>query len=155
MDDLDRRIDKAFTMVAFAANRHLVDHMRRMTTTLDMDLESAMLWGTLAHLNVAQAIRPGAPPTELLAPDGFLLGAHRPVRLTDLVQVTGLPKETVRRKLEKLRQRGKVRRTEDGLWDALREGIDERTHAFTRESVKRLLSTARIIEGMLQNSRPD
>lgn len=75
MDDLDRRIDKAFTMVAFAANRHLVDHMRRMTTTLDMDLESAMLWGTLAHLNVAQAIRPGAPPTELLAPDGFLLGA--------------------------------------------------------------------------------
>lgn len=87
MDDLDRRIDKAFTMVAFAANRHLVDHMRR--------------------------------------------------------------------KLEKLRQRGKVRRTEDGLWDALREGIDERTHAFTRESVKRLLSTARIIEGILQNSRPD
>ncbi|NMG69747.1 DeoR family transcriptional regulator [Parazoarcus communis] len=155
MDDFDQRFDKAFAMVAFAANRHLVDHMRRMIQELELDLESAMLWGMLAHLNVAHAIRPGAAPSELLSSDGFLLGEHHPVRLTDLVQVSGLPKETVRRKLDKLRQLGKVRRTDNGRWDVLRDGVDDQAYAFTRESVRRLLQTARVIEGILQHARPD
>jgi len=155
MDDFDRRFEKCFSMVAFASNRHLVDHMRRLIAVLEMDVESAMLWGLVAHLSVAHEMRPGALPADLLAPDGFLLGAARPVRLADVVQVSGLPKETVRRKLEKLRGQGKLGRTEDRRWVALRSGIDERTYEFTRESVRRLLQTARVIENILQQSRLD
>lgn len=155
MEDFDKRFEKTFAMVAFASNRHLVDHMRRMINLLEIDAESAMLWGLVAHLSVAHAIHPGAKPADLLAPDGFLLGEANPVRLADLVQVSGLPKETVRRKLEKLRERGKLGRTDDGHWVALRTGVDETTYEFTRESVKRLLQTARVIEGILQHARLD
>jgi DNA-binding transcriptional ArsR family regulator len=155
MDDFDRRFEKTFAMVAFATNRHLVDHMRRLITLLDMDIESAMLWGLVAHLGVAHAMHPGALPSDLLAPDGFMFGEARPVRLADLVQVSGLPKETVRRKLQKLHERGKLERNEDGRWIALRSGVDETAYEFTRESVKRLLQTARTIEGILQHARLD
>lgn len=155
MDDFDRRFEKTFAMVAFASNRHLVDHMRRIINLLEVDAESAMLWGLVAHLSIAHAMHPGAQPADLLAPDGFLLGEARPVRLADLVQVSGLPKETVRRKLEKLRERGKLGRTEDGRWVVLRSGVDETTYEFTRESVNRLLQTARVIEGILQHARLD
>ncbi len=155
MDDFDRRFEKSFSMVAFATNRHLVDHMRRLITLLDMDADSAMLWGLVAHLSVAHAMHPGARPSDLLAPDGFMLGEARLVRLADLVQVSGLPKETVRRKLEKLREHGKVERTEDGRWVAPRSGVDAATYEFTRESVKRLLQTARVIENILQHARLD
>ena len=155
MDDFDRRFEKSFSMVAFATNRHLVDHMRRLVQLLDMDVDSAMLWGLVAHLSVAHAMRPGALPSDLLAPDGFMLGEARPVRLADLVQVSGLPKETMRRKLEKLRERGKLTRSEDGRWIAPRSGVDEGSYEFTCESVKRLLQTARVIEGILQHARVD
>jgi DNA-binding IclR family transcriptional regulator len=84
-----------------------------------------------------------------------MLGEARPVRLADLVQVSGLPKETVRRKLQRLRERGKLERNEDGRWVVLRTGVDETTYEFTRESVKRLLQTARVIESILQHARPD
>lgn len=40
-------------------------------------------------------------------------------------------------------------------WVALRTGVDETTYEFTRESVKRLLQTARVIEGILQRARLD
>lgn len=155
MDDFDQRFEKTFSMVAFACNRHLVDHMRRIVNRLDIDLESAMLWGLVAHLGVAHAIRPGAEPSDLLASDGFLLGALRPVRLADLVQVSGLPKETVRRKLGKLLEKGKLGRTEDGGWMVLREGVDESTYEFTRETVKQLLQTARVVQGILQQAQLD
>ena len=153
MDNVDQRFEKSFSMVAFATNRHLVDHMRRLVQLLDMDIDSAMLWGLVAHLSVAHAMHPGARPSDLLAPDGFMLGEARPVRLADLVQVSGLPKDTVRRKLEKLRELGKLARTEDGRWVAPRSGVDETAYEFTRESVKRLLQTARVIENILQHAR--
>ncbi len=155
MDDFDERFDRAFVMLAFASNRHLVDHMRRLIHLLKMDLESAMLWGLVAHLGVAHAMRPGSPPSDLLASDGFLQDGGRAVRLADIVQVSGLPKETVRRKLDKLRESGRLCRTDDGLWSAAREGVDESVYEFTREAVKRLLQTARVIEDILQQADPD
>ena len=64
-------------------------------------------------------------------------------------------KETVRRKLGKLHERGKLIRTEDGLWQVSRAGVDEHVHEFTRETVKRMLQTTRVIQGILQHARVD
>lgn len=154
MKDFDRRFEKAFSMVAFAANRHLVDHMRRLGQDLGLDLETAMIWGILSHLNVSRALPPGASPADVLNPDGLLASAIHPVRNTDVVQVSGLPRETVRRKLERLRELGKVERLDDGRWQVLRSGVDERTYEFTRETVKRFLQTARQIEAILESVDP-
>lgn len=153
MDDFDARFDKAFSLVAFAVNRHLVDHMRRIGQELDTDLESVLIWGSLAHLNVAGLLHPGADPAAALGPDGMTNGTLKPIRLTDLAQVTGLPRETVRRKLMHLKERGKAEQTADGLWQATRSGVDAATHEFTRGSTRRLLHAAKEIEAILKAVR--
>ncbi|PTD95131.1 hypothetical protein [Pseudothauera lacus] len=155
MQDFDRRFDKAFSMVAFAANRHLIEHMRRVSQGLELDLETVMIWGILAHLNVARSITPGAAPADILDENGYLLGPKHPVRTIDIVQVAGLPKETVRRKLERLRDAGKAQRDADGRWQVCASGVDDSVIEFTRETVKRLLSTARTIEDMLRRVELD
>lgn len=153
MKDFEQRLDKAFGMVAFAANRHLIDHMRRITRELDVDLETAMIWGTLAHLNVSQAYAPGVPPHELLAGGRLAQGILNPVRQADVVQVCGLPRETVRRKLAKLEAMGRVRRLDDGRWSLVPEAVDAHVHEFTRETVRRLMQTAEHIERILEQVR--
>lgn len=155
MKDFDRRFEKTFSMVAFAANRHLMEHMRRIGQGLGLDLETAMIWGVLAHMNGSRLFTPGAHPASVLNADGYVLGPLHPVRNTDIVQVSGLPKETVRRKLERLRLLGKVERLDDGRWQVLRQGVDAHTYEFTRETVKRLLQTARQIEAILGSVEPD
>jgi DNA-binding IclR family transcriptional regulator len=75
-----------------------------------------------------------------------------PIRLTDLTQVTGLPRETVRRKLERLRKLGKVDRTSDGKWYYLNPGELERE--FTRNTVRQFLMTAQILVSILDKVDP-
>lgn len=156
LKEFDQRFEKAFSMAAFTVNRHLMDHMRRLLRELEIeDLETTMIWGVLAHLNVSRVIRPGAPLEEILTPAGFVLSELHPVRLSDVTQVSALPKETVRRKLERLKGLGKVERLPDGRWQVLRSGVDARTYEFTRETVRRLLQTARQIEDALQQVKLD
>lgn len=155
MDDFELRCRKVFGLVAFTSNRHLVDHMRRIGPGIGIDLETALIWGITAHMNVARSIRPGAPPSEVMSADGEFLGEKHPVRLADIVQVSGLPKETVRRKLEQLRSQGRLERDDNGLWVVRSAGVDEQTLAFTLDSVRRLLATARQIEAILSQVRLD
>lgn len=155
MDDFERRVHKAFGLVAFTCNRHLVDHMRRVSNDLGIDLDTAMLWGLTAHLNVAPSIRPGAPPGEVMNADGQFTGQRHPVRLADIAFVSGLPRETVRRKLAGLRAAGKLEKAADGGWTVTSSGVDEATFRFTVDSVRRLLATARQIEAILAQVDPD
>ncbi len=141
-DDFNLRLDRAFGLLAFIVNRHLVHHMRRIALELDMDFESAYIYGTLAHMNVAPLLYPGAQPDEMLDRDGLGRATGIPVRLTDVAQVAGLPRETVRRKLEILMAKGKVERTTDGLWCYAKDGLDENIVKFTKQTIRRFLATA-------------
>jgi predicted transcriptional regulator len=152
----DEAFDRAFSMVAFQVNRHLVDHMLRLSRSFDLDIEGLMLYGVLAHQNVAHLMLPGAPPASVLGADGRLrsdpTAALRPLRIRDLVQITGIPRETVRRKLTALESRALVRRTEDG-WVVEQGSISDDLREFTRESVRRLLATAREVGQTLDAAR--
>lgn len=154
-DDLDQRIDAGFGILAFIVNRHLIEHMRRIAKDLDMDFELAYLYGVLAHLNIAPLLVPGGAPRNLLdeitrnTESGFF-----PMRLTDVAQVSGLPRETVRRKLEQLQTRGKAERTPEGLWKITLTGIDEHTRQFTKETIKRFLKTAGELQQTLNKIKP-
>ncbi len=140
--DIDQQIDRAFGILAFTVNRHLIEHMRRIALELEMDFESAYLYGILAHMNVAPAIPLDSRPADVLDDAGRGKIGLVPVRLTDIAQVSGLPRETVRRKLETLQQKGKAERTPDGLWQFCRTGVDEHIHRFTKETILRFLKTA-------------
>lgn len=137
-----KRIQRSFGLLAFIVNRHLIDHMRRIALKLDMDFEVAYLYGTLAHLNVLKIVSPNADPRMVLTEQGLSRAEPEPVRLADVVQVSGLPRETVRRKLEALQSLGKVMRTPEGLWCYDRRGVDEDIVQFTIETIERFLRTA-------------
>ena len=124
--ELRARIQRSFGLLAFIVNRHLIDHMRRIALELDMDFEAAYLYGTLAHLNVLKVISPASDPNIALDTQGLSLAELVPVRLADVVQVSGLPRETVRRKLELLQARCKIKRTPEGLWCYDRAGLPAR-----------------------------
>ena len=149
--DFDVRFQRAFGLLAFSVNRHLVDHMRRISVELSMDPETAQIWGTLAHMNVLPNLPLGINPMQALDE----LGRRRnipltPVRLTEITQVSGLPRETVRRKLERLLILGKARRTEDGKWLYCDSGISETEMEFTRKTVLQFLKTAQTLLTVLE-----
>lgn len=148
--DFDARFERGFGLLAFAANRHIINHMRRINVDLEMDPETALIWGTLAHMNVLPKLPLGADPMLLLDEMGMNRSREmQPIRLTELSQITGLPRETVRRKLERLRENGKVDRTPDGKWLYARTGVGDVEREFTRHTVAQLLRTAQSLLDIL------
>jgi hypothetical protein len=149
MDDFDARLRKNFALIAFAVNRHVLHHMYRITSELGLDFDTAFVLGTLAHLNIAPGLYPGAVPETVLRPDGMVASEPVPVRLAHLSAVTGLPRESVRRRLAQLQALGKVERTVHGLWITRERGVDESLYQFTRDTVRNLLRTADEVESLL------
>jgi predicted transcriptional regulator len=152
-DDL-AHFDRAFGPVAFVANRFIVDHLLRYARQFGADYQMLVIWGVLAHQSVAHLLPMGRHPPEQLNQKGILDDPYslvRPVRLRDLSQITGLPKETVRRKLEKLEKAGWICRREAG-WVLLHAAIDAELREFSRETVTRLLTAAEDIRRLLRDT---
>ena len=155
-EDFDQRFERAFGLLAFIANRHVVDHMRRISVDLKMDTESVLIWGTLAQLNVLPSVSLDMDPMQALDERGMGIDlVLEPIRLATLAEITGLPRETVRRKLERLRAVGKAERTADGSWIFRSEGIGEFEREFTRNTVLQLLKTAQSLLRILGKTNPD
>lgn len=144
--DFDDRFQRAFGLLAFSVNRHIVDHMRRIRVELSLDTETAQIWGTLAHMNVLPNLPLGANPMEILDELGRSKNFSLiPIRLMELSQVTGLPRETVRRKLELLQSMGKAERHEEGGWLYRSSGVSDLEVEFTRKTVLQFLQTAQAL----------
>jgi hypothetical protein len=142
--DFDAAFDRAFVLITYAMNRFLVDHMLRVSRQLTgNDFESMVIWGVLAHQNVAHLLPPGSFPSDVLDEAGRLQAADglRPLRLRDIVQITRIPKETARRKLERLAAQHWIERV-DGGWVVSRERTEPELREFSRQSVRRFLTVA-------------
>lgn len=160
-DGLEAGFARAFGLVAFVMNRHLVDHMVRCSRTFGIDYQSLVLWAVLSHQNCAHLYPPGALPSEVLSEAGTALdryeGLLRPVRLRHLSEMTGVPRETARRKLAALRRAGWITETPLG-WVIVTESIDTDMRRFTLESTRRFLTAAAEVRRALRDAgywRPD
>lgn len=146
--------DKAYGLVAFALNRYIVDHLLRFGRQFGPDYQMLVVWGVLAHQCVIHLIPAGSRPKDVLNQNGLLADPApdlRSVRQRDLSQITGIPKETVRRKLLKLEQSGWIKRKGQG-WVIDRENLDPELREFSRESAKRMLAVADHIHHLLRDS---
>lgn len=148
-------LERSFALAAFIMNRHLVDHMVRSARTFGIDYQMLVLWAVLSHQNVAHLFPPGSRPSTLLADNGRLRerpdGMLRPVRLRHLSEMTGVPRETARRKLAALRRAGWITATPRG-WIIVTESIDERVRKFTLESLRRFLAAAADVQRAVQEA---
>lgn len=145
----------AFSIVAFAANRHLIDHMLRVGRILtDNDFEAMVIWGVLAHQGVAHLMPPGLLPSAVLNERGRLGEKEvviKPLRLRDIAEITGIPRETARRKLALLAEKHFVQKVAQG-WVVSVERLEPDLRDFTRESVIRLLAVADEIGAALRDA---
>lgn len=135
---------RAFSLVAFTMNRFIVDHVIRAARLFDNDTESLILFGMLSHLNIVHLVPPGSNPRTTLDDHGRIPDAQarlRPVRVRDLAQITGRPRETIRRKLEHMRTSGRVLRLPNG-WVLNVSSVDEDMLALTMDGVRRFTQTA-------------
>lgn len=146
--------ERAFSIVAFTMNRFVIDQVLRASRLFDNDIEAMVIFGALAHMNVAHLLTPGVRPSERLGADGRIPDLQpklRAVRLRDLVQVTGRPRETVRRKLERLLAAGRVRRVEAG-WVYSTDTVGPEMRAQGMAAAGRMLQTADAIRAALQDA---
>lgn len=128
-----------FAEASFIVNRYLMDHMRRLVKELDADFDQVYLWGLVSHL---QLLRERHQQT---ATEPQRIGA----KLSDLAQISGLPRETVRRKLKQLESSGRIFHTDDGRWLLDARCIDDRMIHFTLDTIYRLRETAAALEQVL------
>jgi hypothetical protein len=145
--------DRAFGLAAFAMNRFIVDHLLRFGRHFGADYPMLLVWGVVAHQSLIGLIPMGSMPSQLLNEEGMLSDpqpALRAVRVRDLCQITGIPKETVRRKLLKLSGAGWIAQQGEG-WVINRETVVD-LRDFTRESMTRLLSTADHVRSLLKDA---
>jgi hypothetical protein len=146
-EERDPRYDRAFAALSFVMNRHFIDHLLRSMRELDMDAESLILLGLVSHLGLARLMTPGAAGEQA----GPSRREAQPVRLRDLTVVARLPRETIRRKLVRLRDAGYLEQRERG-WVLNPGRIDERIRAFNYQTLRRLLTTARELEAILSRA---
>jgi hypothetical protein len=145
---------RAFSIAAFTMNRFIVDQTIRASRQFDNDIEAMVLFGVLAHLNIAHLMPPGTRPSQALNADGRLPDAQpklRPLRLRDLCQVTGRPRETIRRKLVRLEAQGRVKRVAGGYVYDL-HSVDEPMRQLAADGVRRFLAAAEQITAALRDA---
>jgi hypothetical protein len=153
-NDFDAAFDRNFALAGFILNRFLVHHLLRMARQTNGDFESLVIWSALALQNTAGLLGPGARPLTPLQPDGTfpdtLLRANG-LRSSDLAQITGIPRETVRRKLERLAADGRVKRHENGRWHVASSSMNQEMRDFMRETARNFCETAQLLQDAMRN----
>lgn len=145
LKNFENAYNGAFSIVAYATNRYLIDHMLRVGRVLtDNDFEAMVIWGVLAHQGVAHLMPPGSLPSAVLNESGRLGDTDvliKPLRLRDIAQITGIPRETTRRKLAQLERKRYISKVAQG-WVISADQVEPMLRDCTRDSVMRLLAVA-------------
>jgi hypothetical protein len=149
--------DRHAGAVTVLMNMMFVRHFIGTFRAFDGDLVAAIVLGEVAHHNLASVIHHARTPHELSeALRGIDVASQQallPTNAFSVAQATGIPRETVRRKVASLTRRGwLVKDARGNLFVA-----DSTRAAFATSHVERLedlLETAHAIETLLRDRQP-
>lgn len=133
-------------------------HILRLYAAFDGDVLEAVVLGEVAHHNFAALRNAAGNAVELSALtkhfDESGLPPMLPTNAYSIADATGIPRETVRRKIASLVRRQLLDRDQrGGLF--VRPSVRERFAEFNVESVAELIETCRQIESLLrEGARP-
>lgn len=146
---LDEALERAFPSVARKMGEFLIGQLLTAARELRLDYESVVLWGVMSMLGAADGPQDGAgswAATDWPAAPGAR--RPRPVRIRDLAAATGIPRETVRRKLLRLEQEGRVERAPLG-WRVVDRPDDPVLRRLARDALAGLRATASELDAAL------
>jgi hypothetical protein len=99
---------------SYLLNHYLTEHLARVNRAFEGDLTAALVLGTIAHQNLRRFHEEVAMRSPESMQALILSGAHRdhlrPCNAMSVAASSGIPRETVRRKVAWLVERGWVRR---------------------------------------------
>ena len=100
-----------------------VEHLADVSRVFDTDLQSVLVLAVVGQMELEARIRSNFHEDGEM-PAGLLKGPPPRINASSIAEVTGIPRETVRRKLEGLAERQWVARDSKGLWHIAVTGLD-------------------------------
>lgn len=143
--------------IAVIMGHFLLRHLNLLYQEFDGDLVMPIVLGEIAHHNVLRFYsRDGhcLDVQENMRSDADRLKNLQPTNAYSISEATGIPRETVRRKIDKLLERGwlvKSARGEVTMSDTI---VDHFTRGFNKKLLTELLETSQCITSLLGSSSP-
>jgi hypothetical protein len=136
--------------ISLALSEFTVPLLSRIYHAFEGDMVAAIVLGEIAHRNVEAWLAQYENAEEQLQDPGRRETLMRPCNALSIAESCGLPRETVRRKIVKLIDRGYVYRSEGGFL-FLARSVGEDFEDMTARNVEDLLATARRLQSLLAN----
>jgi hypothetical protein len=153
-DDFEAAFEQRPVLGQFVVERFLVNELLRVVCQTDGDVESMMIWSVLGlQATAAELVTHGRPlpraPAGSTLPESVIRGNG--LRSSDLAQITGIPRETVRRKLERMQAKGRVQRHENGRWHTVDAAMAPELRQLARSTARHLCETADQLRAALRD----
>lgn len=139
--------------ISVALSQFTVPLLMRTYHAFHGDMVCAIVLGEIAHRNVEAWLAKADNPEADLGDPEKRMQIMRPCNALSIAEACGLPRETVRRKVVTLIERGYVQRAGNGYL-FLTPNVGDDFVDMTAETVEHLLATARRLETLLAG-KPD
>lgn len=136
--------------ISLALSEFTVPLLSRIYRAFDGDMVAALVLGEIAHRNVEAWLAKHDHAEELLRDPATREKLMRPCNALSIADACGMPRETVRRKIVMLIDRGYVYRSAEGFL-FLTPTVGDDFEDMTEKNVEELLTTARRLEALLAN----
>ncbi len=138
-------LDRHFPQVTYETGLFMIGYLRRLNREFENDITTAVVLGEIAQHSIRDLMkrdlpRSGKPSAEFVTHKRVAANLRRCNALS-VAESSGIPRETVRRKIDKLVKRGLVSRDAKGGL-ALVPGIGEHFRAFDRQTIEDLVALA-------------
>jgi hypothetical protein len=148
--EFDRRYEQRPVATTILMTDFFMGYLRELYQAFDGDIPMALVLGEVGQATTrrfTESSRHDALPIES-ADAGAFPGAARPCNALSASLASGVPRETARRKVRELAERGWIAPM-DGGWVATAAAGARFQPTFNREQARRLLETARLLVEVL------
>ncbi len=134
--------------ISVTLSQFTVPLLTRVYHAFKGDMVCAIVLGKIAHRNVEAWLANADNPEAALGDPEQRMRIMRPCNALSIAQASGLSRETVRRKVVTLIERGYVQRSKDGYL-FLTPNVGDDFVDMTAQTIEQLLATARRLEALL------
>ena len=107
--------DKKYLVMQYHFVQFFAEHLADVSRVFEADLQSVLVLALVGQMEIEARIRSNFSGQGKMPPEALIGKAPR-INASSIAEVSGIPRETVRRKLEGLARRGWVERDVNGLW---------------------------------------
>jgi hypothetical protein len=136
--------------ISLALSQFTVPLLSRLYHAFDGDMVAAIVLGEIAHRNVEAWLADYENAEDALDDPARRTSVMRPCNALSIADACKLPRETVRRKVVMLEERGYIYRSAEGFL-YLTTNVGDDFVDMTADTVDHLLATARRLESLLAN----